>query len=329
MPANESPVVESHPIPYYVKLRRELEYLFGEHVQVGQDRISVGRRTYPVVDDVIVLTEFDPNERDKNRVIESFGREWAAFSDCKAEHIGEFENYFDLVNLESLHGKKCADFGCGMGRWSQILLERVEVDFLVVVDLSEAIDVARRNLRKHDNVIFLKADLEALSFRPDVIDFSFCLGVLHHIPGGIDKAARNIAACSKQHLCYLYYDLDNRGLAFRTIFRLANGLRCLLSSIERETARTILSHLLTIFVYYPFILLASLTRLIAGSGVGMPLEYYIGYGYGRVRQDAYDRFFTPVEHRFDRRRITEIFQNLYAEVMISKEPPYWHFLCRK
>lgn len=316
------------PFMYYENLQPRLRALFGADVTVSAESITVGGKRFPIVDDVIVLQEIDARDHAKSQVIDSFGQEWRHFADRKAEHDTEFEDYFDLVDLPALTGKKCADFGCGMGRWSQILLEKVAVDSLVAVDYSDAIFVARDNLRRHRNVIFIKADLETLSFAPKIFDFSFCLGVLHHIPGGIETAAGNIARCSRDHLCYLYYDFENRGAVFRALFRLANGVRRVLSAIRQEPLRRFLSHVMTLVAYYPFIAIAALAETMGRSSEKIPLNYYAGYSYERIRQDAYDRFFTPVEHRFDRRQIGAIFRPLYGEVIISDNPPFWHFLCR-
>jgi SAM-dependent methyltransferase len=312
---------------YYEDLQPRLQALFGERVTVGAGSVRIGDRSFPVVDDVIILGEIGAQDRAKKRVIESFGREWRHFPDRKAEHVKEFEDYFDLIDLSSLNGKTCADFGCGMGRWSQILLEKAAIDSLVAVDYSDAIFVARDNLRQHRNVIFIKADLETLSLPPDSFDFSFCLGVLHHIPGGIETAARNIARCSRKHLCYLYYDFEDRGRVFRAVFKLADGIRLILSPIKPEPARRVLSHVLTILAYYPFIAVSALAGKIGLSRARIPLNYYVGYGYERIRQDAYDRFFTPVEYRFSKRQINETFRRLYSEVIVSDNPPFWHFLC--
>lgn len=324
MPINTAP----RPALYYDKLTTELEALFGAPVTVGAESVTFGDRTCSIVDDVIILTDIGSAEPDKKKVIDSFGREWESFSDRKLEHEKEFQDYFDLIDLQSLEGKTCADFGCGMGRWSQILLEKVQLQTLVAVDYSDAIFVARNNLRTHENIIFIKADLETLSFKADVLDFSYCLGVLHHIPSGIETAAKNIASCSKEHLCYLYYDFENRGVAFRTLFKLANLIREVTSQINSEGLRAFLSHVLTIFAYYPFVLIAGLMRRLGLNNSMVPLFYYAGYSYERIRQDAYDRFFTPVELRFSRQRINEIFRSLYSNVTISENLPYWHFLCR-
>ena len=90
--------------------------------------------------------------------------------------------YFDNVDVSKLEGKIVADFGSGIGRWSYILSKRVNLKSLVVSDASDAIFVSRENLKEFNNVIFLKFDIDQCPFDKNVIDFGFCLGVLHHLP---------------------------------------------------------------------------------------------------------------------------------------------------
>jgi len=192
-----------------------IERIFGAEAQLCENAIRIGSRRFPVRGGVIFLdAEIAADEHDKNDVIRSFGSEWKTFHALVPEHLQEFENYFDITPLSSLHGKTVADLGCGMGRWSKIMMDRTKPAFLVCVDLSEAIFVARENLKEFDNVIFIKSDLEHLKFPGFRFDFAFSLGVLHHIPSGIETAVANIHSYADNFLCYLYYNLENRGWAF-------------------------------------------------------------------------------------------------------------------
>ena len=48
----------------------------------------------------------------------------------------------------------------------------------------------------------------------------------------------------------------------------------------------------------------------------------------RIRQDVYDRFFTSIEQRVRRDQIMEL-KETFANIEISDQIPYWHFLCRR
>lgn len=305
---------------------RILEELFGGPVVLDGDTVAIAGARHAVIDGVVILDAAAEGEA-KREVVRSFGAEWQTFADMTPEHEAEFDAYFDRVDVAALAGGTVADLGCGMGRWSKILLARARPRFVVCADLSDAIFVARRNLSDHDNVVFLKADLERLSFPGFRFDLAFSLGVLHHIPAGPDAALARIATYADRFLCYLYYALDNRGLGFRVLFRVADVIRRGFARIENETARRILAWSIAAFVYKPFTLLAEAAAAFGVDKGRMPLNAYCGNSLKRIRQDAYDRFFTSVEHRYGRDDIRALIAPYWRDIAFSDRQPYWHFLC--
>lgn len=305
-----------------------IEKIFGAKVVLGDGEIRIGAHSHPVRDGVILLdAEVSAGEALKGDVIRSFGNEWQVFGSLEPEHLREFESYFDVVDLESLNGKTIADLGCGMGRWSKILMDRVKPEFLVCVDLSDAIFVARKNLEGLDNVVFIKADLERLKFPGTKFDFVYSLGVLHRIPAGIETAVANIHGYAERFLCYLYYNLEQQGAGYRFIFEIAAVIRKLLSRIENERARRIISWIIAVLVYKPLAFLSDIMSHVGVERSRMPLSAYSGFSIARIQQDAYDRFFTKVEHRFSREMIRERFSTYWRDIVFSDIQPYWHFLC--
>jgi SAM-dependent methyltransferase len=307
-----------------------IERVFGVDVQLCGNAIRIGARSFPVKDGVILLdAEVAADEHEKNDVIRSFGSEWKTFHALAPEHLQEFDSYFDITSLSSLDGKTVADLGCGMGRWSKIMMDRANPAFLVCVDLSEAIFVARENLKEFDNVVFIKSDLEHLKFPDFRFDCAFSLGVLHHIPSGIETAVANIHSYADNFLCYLYYNLENRGWAFRTLFCLATVVRNLLSRIRNERVRRIVSWLIAALIYKPLTVIADIVAKFGGDKERVPLNAYCGFSISRMQQDTYDRFFTKVEHRYSRAAIRKIFAPYWEEIRFSELQPYWHFFCRQ
>ena len=164
------------------------------------DRIVVDGKEYPVLNDVIVLLPPDQWPADvfptacpvaatgagsgrgdgfARDIQFTFGEEWQGFPEILPEHEKEFQQYFDLVDLGSLANARICDLGCGIGRWSHFLKDRCRE--MVLLDFSEAIFVARENLRGAGNALFFLGDLRRMPFRDDFADFLFSLGVLHHL----------------------------------------------------------------------------------------------------------------------------------------------------
>jgi SAM-dependent methyltransferase len=214
--------------------------------------------------------------------------------------------------------------GCGSGRWSYYLKDRCQE--LVLVDFSEAIYVARENLRATDHCLFFKADITHLPFADNFADFILCLGVLHHLPVPCLEAVKSLKRYSPRMLIFLYYALDNRPFYFRVILSGVTSMRQVLSRIRSPIFRKVFSYLGTLFIYLPMVLLG---KLLSPFGLGrfVPLyEYYEGKSLKRIQQDVYDRFFTRIEQRVSRAQIMEL-KNAFSDIRVSDHFPYWHFLC--
>jgi len=302
-------------------------------------------RQYPILNDVIVLldpsqyTEYvrrqilpgelaqsDKIETFSKAVQSSFGQQWTQYSKILDEYRIEFEQYFDLVSVQSLKDQVVCDLGCGVGRWSYFL--QAHCGELILVDFSDAIFVARKNLAHSDNATFLMGDVKRLPFADDFCDFLFSLGVLHHIPANALDEVRALKKYARRVLIYLYYALDNRPFHFRVLYWVMELGRRVISSVRNDVIRRALVWAITLLVYVPFIWLGRLLRPV-GLQRQVPLfEFYNGKTVGRIRQDVHDRFCTAIEHRYSRDQIMEL-RDSYSKIQISGQIPFWHFLCTR
>lgn len=317
--------------------------LFGtSDVEWGEDVLRVANARYPVIDGVVILLPpeslperlriahggFRPAEtaEQSESVQFSFGEEWQEYSAILPEHEEEFRRYFDLVDLDSLRDKRLVDLGCGIGRWSYFLKDRCRE--LVLIDFSEAIFVARKNLRDAQNTLFFLGDIRHLPFRRDFADFAFSLGVLHHLPEDALELVRSLRDSAPELLVYLYYALENRPAYFRLLLAGATLLRRTVSRSRSPWFRRAFARVATVSFYVPLI---ALGRALEPFGVAdrVPLyDTYRGKSLQRIEQDAYDRFCTPIERRYTRAQIASL-RDAFSEVRISERRPYWHFLCRR
>lgn len=305
----------------------------------------VDNARYPIINDVIILskpseyTDFVKKElriKDaaNNREVEDFARdiqytfskEWEQYNEILPEHKGEFLEYFDLVPLALLQNLRICDLGCGNGRWSYYLKDVCKE--MILIDFSDAIFIARKNLTNANNCLFFMMDLKNLPFKDNFCDFLFCLGVLHHLPTPCLNEVINLKRFAPTLLIYLYYSLDNKPIYFRLVLKIVTLLRMHLCRIKSPIFREIFSQFGTFFFYIPLIFLGQLLKPV-GLGKYIPLyETYNEKSIKRIRQDVYDRFFTRIEQRVCRKEILEL-KNTFTNIIISENKPYWHFLCKR
>ena len=157
------------------------------------------------------------------------------------------------------------------------------------------------------------------------MDFGYALGVLHHVP---DTAAA-ISSCVQKLkaggtlLVYVYYALDNRPWWYRTLWRMSDIVRRLVSRLP-SAPKHLFADVVAASVYWPAARVARVVEIIGLNPNCLPLASYRNRSFYTMRTDALDRFATPLEHRFTASELREMMTAAGLEsVRISDAPPYW------
>lgn len=266
-------------------------------------------------------------------VVKTFGEEWLKFKDYSDDEIKLFAvQYFDILN-ESIIDKNtyALDIGCGTGRWTKFLADRI--GFVEAIDPSNAIFAADELLANVNNVRITKASVETIPFEDDTFDFAMSIGVLHHIPDTQQAMKDCVKKVRKDghFYCYLYYNLDNRDLFYKSIFWISNLLRYIVSRVPARLKR-FSCDVLAIVLYMPFVLLS---RLLISFGLKklakkVPLSDYANKTFFIIRNDSLDRFGTTLEHRFSKVQVIKMMENCGLDnIVVSPGSPYYHAVGRK
>jgi SAM-dependent methyltransferase len=259
-------------------------------------------------------------------VVEGFGDEWSRFDQSalgSSELAEMFDNYFSIFPWDSLPADSSGfDLGCGSGRWARLVAPRVAK--LHLIDPSDAIEVAKRNLAEQSNCEFHRSSVDSIPLSDGSCDFGYSLGVLHHIPdtqAGLQRCVDKLKV-GAPFLLYLYYRFDNRPAWFRAVWKLSDAGRRLISSLP-HSARFAASQLIAAGVYFP---LARASRLVERLGTDptlIPLSQYRNNSFYTMRTDALDRFGTRLEKRFTKAEIQTMMENCGLTDIKFSDRSFW------
>lgn len=182
----------------------EVEYREDE-IFSGWLATADGGSRYPV-------HEFIPRFVPESNYADNFGMQWNKFRRTQLDSFSGLpisaERFWTSTGWDaaSLSGAWTLDAGCGAGRFAEIALNAGAN--VVALDYSTAVDACRANLRQHQRLHVIQADLYALPFAPESFSFVYSLGVLQHTPDVVKAfAALPRMIAPHGHLCVDFYEM--------------------------------------------------------------------------------------------------------------------------
>lgn len=259
-------------------------------------------------------------------VVAGFGDEWSRFDQSALtgdELSAMFDSYFHIFPWEDLPEDAVGfDLGCGSGRWARLVAPKVGK--LHLIDPSNAIEVAKKNLAGQDNCEFHRASVDDIPLPESSCDFGYSLGVLHHIPD-TEAGLRECVSRLKKgapFLLYLYYRFDNRPAWFRAIWKASDVGRRLISRLP-HTARFAASQAIAATIYYPLARMALLAEKLGVDPKAIPLSQYRNNSFYTMRTDALDRFGTRLEKRFTKAELRTMMENCGLTDIKFSDRSFW------
>lgn len=261
------------------------------------------------------------------QTVQGFGDEWTRFDQSSLddkERQDLFDRYFGLFPWDALPRDAIGfDMGCGSGRWAKLVAPRVGQ--LYCIDPSNAVHVARENLKIYPNCTVYAGDTENNPIEEGSMDFGYSLGVLHHIPN-TQKALEDCVKKIKPNapfLLYLYYAFDGRPWWFKGLWKASDLLRKCISKMP-YALRYVTTQIMACVFYYP---LARMSWVMERFGVNVhhfPLSAYRSCSFYTMRTDALDRFGTSLERRFTKEDIYTMMTKAGLDrIRFSEKEPFW------
>ena len=261
------------------------------------------------------------------KTVDSFSDQWVRYDQSGMENKEAYKiykNYFSIFPWDKLpKSAEGFDMGCGTGRWAKFVAPKVRK--LHCIDPSNAIKVAKKKLKKFDNIEYHQKSLDDSGLKLKSQDFGYLLGVLHYVPDA--KAA--IKSCSKllkpgaPILLYIYYSLDNRPLWFNWLWVMSNFIRLIISKLPKFF-NFLICDIIAFFIYYPFARISLMVEKIGIDCKNFPLHFYRNLSFYVMRTDSRDRFGSPLEKRYSKNEIRQMMTDAGLEkIKFKNSVPFW------
>ncbi len=264
---------------------------------------------FPVINNIprLLLNQPACQTEAEVRTAASFGFEWSHFSEMYPEWERNFLDYMAPHDRTYFVGKKVLDAGCGSGRHAYYAAKYGAKVW--AVDASPAVDVAIRNTRDCQ-VNVVQANLNHLPFAPESFDLVYSLGVLHHLADP-DAALRYLLRFLKpdgEIRLFLYWVPDSPSLK-HALLSMVSVLRRLTVRMPHRVVYTlsyVAAGMAWIAFVWPYRVLRSLgCRALAER---LPMRQYSRYPFRTCVNDQFDRFSAPLERRYTRAEVEEMFR---------------------
>lgn len=150
----------------------------GEEIIEGRLRCRASHHTFPVINGI-------PRFGSVENYASAFGLQWNIHPKTQLDSASHTtisrDRFFQQTGWSNdLRGQKILEVGCGMGRFTEIVLQTGATCYSF--DFSTAVDAAKMNFGTPSNYFLAQASIYEPPFPKEFFDKVFCFGVLQHTP---------------------------------------------------------------------------------------------------------------------------------------------------
>lgn len=214
----------------------------------------------------------------------------------------------EVVPEPIVRGRIGIEVGSGCGYDTYIMAKANPVVKLISIDISDGIYKTGRLVSGLGNVMAVKCSALDIAVKGSSLDFAYSFGVLHHTSDpkkGLLEIARVLKKGSPVFL-YLYEDHSENAVKY-TLLRIVTAVRRLTTRMPKKVLYA-LSWALSPFVFITFTVPSKIMKNFkATRHIAEEMPFNFGTGPFSLRGDLYDRFGAPIEYRFSRKGVNELF----------------------
>lgn len=231
-----------------------------------------------------------------------------------------FNDIQGLIPEPIVRGRVGIDVGSGCGYDTYIMAKANPRINIISMDISDGVYKTKELTTRLDNVKIIKSSISQIPIKDNIFDFAYSFGVLHHIPNpknGLLEITRVLKKDSPVFL-YLYENHADNIIKYAAV-KIITCLRKITVNIPPRVFY-VFCWFLSPFIYIIFSLPAGILRKFKITKyISDKIPFNFGTGIFSLRGDLYDRLMTPIEHRFNKQEVYDMFRECgFQHINISK-----------
>lgn len=249
-----------------------------------------------------------------------YGFLWTKDGSILPPKLYHFNKMQEVIPEKIARGSWGIDVGSGCGYDTYIMARGNPSVKIVSMDISDGVYTNLKLNRDLSNVYVIKGSALDIPFKKGVFDFAYSFGVLHHTTDP-QKGMLEIVRILKEKcpaFLYLYEDHSENIIKYFSI-KIVTLLRKVTIKIPPKILyffSLIISPIVFILFSYPARILR---RFKYTRGFAEKIPFNFGRSMFSLWGDLYDRFGAPIEYRFSRRDVYDMFdKDGFYDVSITR-----------
>jgi len=231
-----------------------------------------------------------------------------------------FADMQEIIPEPIVTGKLGIDIGSGCGYDTYFMAKNNPLVNIFSLDISDGVYTTKEVTSGLKNVRIIRGSALNIPIHDNVFNFAYSYGVLHHTTdpqGGLKEIVRVLKKGAPVFL-YLYEDHSDNWLKY-FIISIIKMLRQVTVRIPPKILYIITflaSPFVVLLFSYPARFLKSFRKT---QGLAEKIPFNFGTSLSSVTGDLFDRFSTPIEHRFNRDEVYNLLHNAgFVDVDVKK-----------
>ncbi len=245
---------------------------------------------------------------EQKKTEKTYGFLWKRNKDVHPMDTWHFNKMQEVIAEPIVRGKIGIDIGCGCGYDTYIMAKNNPSSRIVSIDVSDGVYITKKLTSDLKNVSIIKCSVSDMPLKDDTFDFAYSFGVLHHTINP-QKCLLEISRVLKKYglfFAYLYEDHSENFIKHMAV-RLITKIRVVTVGLHPRLLY-IFCLIASPFIFIIFSLPSKLLRgFKATQDFAKKIPFNFGTGLFSLRGDLYDRLSAPVEYRFSRRNLYNMF----------------------